>query len=431
MSMRDFALIFTALWGVILLLAFLSAPGVLRKSRLLTGKHASFVLIGIALITRLLPNLLLPMGAGYDIGSYRIVGQLVLNRADIYTSQEALKRHPYLPLQMYWMALALRTSEATGLPFVKLVRLAPILADVGITFLLFEGLKRLHGEETAQWGALAFAVNPISVFVSSCHGQFDSLPMLLILLSWYTLRFSTSTPALRVAGAAGWLGLGILDKSWPVLALPSLLREVKGWKRRILFLTCVGIVPAVGVGAYLFLFRASLWPVLVRAVGYNHGVGAWGYTSLLHLLSVLVPRLAAPFHWTGRNGRYVTLAALGLVWLLRARKQPSEEGILTILLAFLALTHAFSIQYLVWIVPFAVLSRQQKWLSRYVLAVLPYYILAYTTLVLDMRINRWMAWPQADWFLIRPSELPAWILSLVWLWRRINGEGCRGASSRK
>jgi len=419
---EDCILLLAMLWALLLLGCFLLLPRILKwQGSGLTKTQGLLLILGVALGARLVPNFLLPMGAGYDIESYQLVGRQVLSREDVYTSPETTNRHPYLPLQMYWMGFALLLADATEVSFVKIVRMAPIIADVGIALLLFKSLLQRHSPQEALLGGMLYAVNPIPIFVSAYHGQFDALPALCIMLSWYVVASSPSVP-FHLPRAAGWLGLGILDKSWPILAFPSLLGTVEGKMRKVLFLALVGTVPLLGLGGYLLLFDASAVPVLSRALGYNWGVGVWGYSYFLHLLSILVPDLDKLFWWIVRNGRYLTLTALGLVWLTRARKETSEAGILTILVAFFAVTHGFSIQYLVWVIPFAILNWERKWLTRYTLAALSYYVLTYTTLVLSMRITQWMPWPQADWFIIMPAGLPAWLVTVGWTRRRLLGE---------
>jgi len=110
------------IWAVTLLGLFSVALRLTRWSAQISHLRTLLIVAGIALCVRLIPNLFLPMGAGYDIESYQIVGNLVLHREDVYTSQEALRRHPYLPLQMYWMAFSLWLAQALNLPFVKIVR---------------------------------------------------------------------------------------------------------------------------------------------------------------------------------------------------------------------------------------------------------------------------------------------------------------------
>lgn len=410
------SLLIGALWATFLLgaycwIAFSSPPPVRSK------RQAFLLILLIALMARLVPNLLLPMGAGYDIDSYSIVGDLVLSGQDVYASSQAEERHPYLPFQMYWMALARWVAEATPFSFVRIVRLAPILFDVMIAMFIFSYLRRGVSLISAWRGGLLYALNPVPIFVCAYHGQFDAIPALFLILAIETLRHTSLG-----WGAGGWLGLGILSKSWPVLGLPSLLKRVEGWGRKIGFLVLAGLVPAIGVGFYLFLFGDNLRVILQRALGYNRGVGIWGYTYFFRLLSAL-KSCDAPFMWLIRNGRYLTLGVLGAVWFLRARKEAVVGSVLTTLVTFFAATHAFAIQYMMWLVPFAVLDRDHRWLTRYTVAAFLYMLLAYTTLILETHITRVLPWPQADWFIIMPAGLPAWLVAVGWTMKRLKAEG--------
>jgi len=369
----------------------------------------------VALAARLIPNLLLPVGAGYDIESYWIVGGLVLQGEEVYASPETLDRYPYLPLQMYWSGLARWVAESASLPFVKIVRLAPIAADVGIALLLFLSLRRTCTTAVALKGGLLYSLNTIPVLVSAYHGQFDAIPALCILLALYFLRASSLS-------AGAWLGLGILVKSWPALALPSLLAGAGRWKARLTLLGAAVAVPLAGIALYTVLFDADPTLVLMEAMNYNRGIAVWGYTYFFRLLSVLRTDLTAPLAWLVRYGRYLTLAALGLVWLVRARKEPPAAGILTLLVAFFAVTHAFAIQYLMWVVPFAILVQEYRWLRRYTLGALAYMFLAYYTLILANHVTQLLPWPQADWFIIIPAGLPAWLVAVAWAASRLAGK---------
>ena len=402
----------SALW-ILLLLA-----GWLRIQKHLPWAEASTVqavlLVGTAaLLARFVPNLLLPAGSAYDVESYRIVADLLLDGQEVYDQTASVNRHPYLPFQMYWMSLARWSSLALGLPFVKIVRLAPIAADVGIALLLFASLRRM-GTKAGLKGGLSYALNPIPVFVCAYHGQFDAIAALLTVLAIYWLNRS---PAL----AGGWLGLGILSKSWPVLALPSLFVGTRGLKNRTAFLGVTLAVPLAGIALYIALIGGDPGSILERALGYNWGLGVWGYTYSLRLISLIRPGSTALFDWFIQNGRYITLCALALVWLFRARKQQPGDGILTTLVAFLAVTHAFSIQYLMWVVPFAILVRDRRWLTRYTLAAFAYMFLVYMTLILTDKVTHLLPWPQADWFIIIPASIPAWLVTVGWLVSRVMG----------
>jgi hypothetical protein len=186
-----------------------------------------------------------------------------------------------------------------------------------------------------------------------------------------------------------------------------------------------GLNPLVGVLFYSSLFDAKFTTVIERAISYNSGIGIWGYTYFFKLLAYLRPAWSDLFGWLTNFGRFITLAGLAAVWWFRARKECPQEGILTILVAFFAISHAFSIQYLSWLIPFAILSaagytrRDLKWLTFYTIAAFLYMFIAYNTLVLQMTITKVLPWPQADLLIIIPAGIPAWIVCIAWTIKRV------------
>lgn len=414
----DWTIFFGLFWALLLLVSCLLVPPLLAKRWSRINRAALLLLVGVtALGARLVPNLVLPVGAGYDIESYQIVGGLFLQGQDVYTSPEAMNRHPYLPFQMYWMALSLLFSRTFNLPFVKIVRLLPILADTLIALLLTT-YRYPDSPEDALRRGFTYALNPVTVFVSAYHGQFDALPALFLALAICSLERSPI-----IAGI--WLGMGILDKSWPVLAFPTFLKDIRLWKKRFAFCIAVWLIPVIGVGLYAKISKAPVLPILGRALSYNWGVGVWGYTYFFYLVSTVWPIWTAPFQWLVRDGRYLTLAALGVIWVWRARRESPAAGLLTTLVGFFAVTHAFSIQYPMWVIPFALIGGAPSdtlWLRRYTLAIFCYMALTYSVFILTPAITHWMPWNQADTFIIRPIGLPAWGICVAWLVQRLKRE---------
>jgi hypothetical protein len=399
-----------AIWSLFLLASCLNLSYLLRKFPT-PSKFAWLWIILIALFARLIPNMILPMGAEYDIESFRIAGSLILQREDVYASPLAIDRHPYLPLQMYWMAFAVWLAESLHLPYVTVVRLLPILADLGVALLLFQ-IMRSRDELAAFQGALWYALNPIPVFVSAYHGQFDALPILLMMVAYFYLG--------RTGWVSGtWLGFAILAKSWPVLALPALIQGARTLRAKGYLLLFASLVPLLGVIAYSIVFKADVWNVLTRALSYNRGVGVYGYTYLFRLLSALDLVKNQVFEFVVNYGRFLTLVILGLVWIARARKEAPAAGILTVLITFFAVTHAFAIQYLGWLIPFGILNSEYRWLKWYCLAAYGYMSLVYFTLILDNSITRLLPWPQADLFIIIPASIPVWLVCLAWILSRM------------
>lgn len=405
--------IFSMLWALLALLVFLYVIQSPQKFERLPSPI--LLLVSISLFFRLIPAFFLAPGSNFDIESYRLVGQHVVAGEDVYSAEDTLKRYPYLPFQMYWSALSHLISERIPLSFESVVRLAPILADLLICLLIYYWSANQNRQEPALWAGLLYALNPLSIYVSAYHGQFDAIPVVMIILAFIYAEKNR-------AGISGlWLGLGVLTKSWPVLALllGGIYFRTK-WQK-LIFLIMFGIVPLAGVLIYAFSYHANILTVIKRATTYDSGIGVWGYTYLLRLLGLASVSFQQFYNEYYGISKYVTLLIIFMVWLLIARKQGLFAGMLTILLAFLAFTHAFSIQYLIWLLPFAILDQQFRWLKWYTLAAFSYMFLTYHTLILRMTINQLIPWPQADLALIIPTGLAAWLVVLAWFIERRKG----------
>ncbi len=403
-------LLLAAIWSFLLLIAFVVTPSRWK----MPARWPVLWLLLLALGVRLLPNAILKVGGGYDIQSFALVGEMLAKGSEIYAATEGVNRHPYLPFYLYWLAAAWKITQVGGFSFVQVVRLLPIATDVGLTLALFWGLC----QRNPQWAwraGLLYALNPVAVFVSAYHGQFDALPGLFILLAVIELARE------RPARSGVSLGLGILAKSFPVLALPSLFWAARTWRSRIALVLGAVFVPLVGVGVYSLWFSASPWLILHRALTYNWGVGIWGYTYLLRMAAQVFghPNL---YRWVLVWGRMLTLFFLALVFLWRARKENPARGILLVLLTFFALGHAFSIQYLVWLLPLAVWNGEFRWVQRYTLGAFAYMFLVYFSLILQTTITNLLPFQQADLYLIIPSGLPAWLVCMAWLVALLRGQ---------
>jgi len=121
---------------------------------------------------------------------------------------------------MYWMAFSQWISIRFNWSFLKVVRLAPILADSIVSLVLYKNLRSRTTHDQAFNTGFSYALNPISIYVCAYHGQFDAIPALFTLLAFTLAKQST-----LFAGSI--LGFGILNKSWPVLAFPFLLSNQK------------------------------------------------------------------------------------------------------------------------------------------------------------------------------------------------------------
>lgn len=376
-----------------------------------SGRPWSVVLLA-TLLARLLPMLFLPVGAGYDIESFHLVGEALLSGEDVYTSA-AIHRHPYLPLQMYLIGLALFLAQLTPLPFVVWVKMPPLLADVAITALIYRaGYRQSQSARTATLAALLYALNPISVLVSAYHGQFDAIPVLLLLLAWYYWHFGR-----RCLPSAIALGFAVLSKTWPIVLLPIVLIRLRPAKQLVLYTAVTLLVPISFTVAYIIAFRPELTPMLGRALTHTGPDGYWGLSALLAVGGKFSDDFQRLYETMVAFRRWL-LAAAGLLALWFTRKQAALDALTTVLLCVFAVSSGMGIQWLLWLVPFAILAGDTRWLRLYSLAGMLFLLVQ----LYGLHMYPWayhLFNPETADTIIRLGSIPAWITVLLWAGHRL------------
>jgi hypothetical protein len=366
-------------------------------------------LLFIAWMVRLIPTVLLPVGAGYDIESFRLVTDALSAGREVYTA--VFGRHPYLPLQMYILDAMATLANATGLPYVVAIKIPALLADVALTGVIYLAVKRTANRQLATYLALLYALNPVSVLVTAYHGQFEAITLLLAALAWWAWEEG------RRWRSAAALGFAILNKTWPVVLLPLFFIRLQGWRARAVYVLISLGIPALFVIGYLLYFDADPMPMLRRALTHRGVAGYWGPGAALSSLSQTLPELQPlvdVLFWL-RNWLLAAAVLFALWW---TRREPVLEAIVTSLLALFAVTVGFGIQWLLWIIPFALLAGEDVWVKRYSLAGALTLAVHLYGLHLYPWLNEWLAPASADW-VVRLSALPAWIIVVLWAAERL------------
>ncbi len=294
-----------------------------------------------------------------DIYNYRLVASAVLDRRDVYEINKGLlSPHPYLPLQMYAFAAALRIADATPFTFFTLVRLPQAIAHLGTAVVIYQAVRRRGDGERAFTFALSYALCPLPLVISAYHGQFDAVSVFLAVAAWYVFAFHEQTP--RAMACCGVLvGLGILDKSWPALLLPVLLYHGRGLTPRAALLGGAVLVPAAGVLAYLAAFGGSFHLLRVAATGYSGPENKEGQTYVLSRIASRIGDASRLLNWDNNHGTIILAAVLVVTALIVIPRRSPLPAIVALLVAFLASTTVAGIYHLLWILPFALLAGQR------------------------------------------------------------------------
>lgn len=260
-------------------------------------------------------------------------------------------------------AVAVRTlARATGLPFAFLFKLPMIAADVVLAALLGRLASRDGRDERAALRVTAaYALSPLAIAISAYHGNTDSLCAALALAAAALLARG------RPAASGLALGAALNVKLVPILLAPALLLQCPDLRSARRFVLTLGgallpFAPFVAVQPAGF-YGATL--------GYGSEWNLWGPAALIYaaqriLSSRLVPVVSA---YVG-HGTGALLGAVGLVSLagrLLPRWNPIELcgacfGLL------LAIAPGFGLQYLIYALPFVLLSSFRSGLAYSALA---------------------------------------------------------------
>lgn len=179
-----------------------------------------------------------------------------------------------------WALLLRGVSEvasSAGVSFDKAVGLLLLLADAAATWLVWRIARdRLHLSAARSAGAaLLFFANPVSVFVTGFHVQFDNLAVLFLLGA---LHLAGRKPP-RQAAAAGALAASLLVKQ--VTFFHPLLFARRGEKS----LSPLAVVPYAVFFASLLPYWIAGQPV-ERVFGYGSLAEDYGIAMLLKLPGV-------------------------------------------------------------------------------------------------------------------------------------------------
>lgn len=330
------------------------------------GRQFMWLLLGLGATIRL-AFALSPADQGFDLQSEAAVNAALAHhglhvysalREGVLVGGARAYRWPYPPGFFPWIEIAGWLGTHTAVAFHTWLKLPAIVADCVLAWLVQGFLGRRGAGEWARLAGLSLvALGPLPVAISAYHGQIDSvaiLPAALALVLWE--RIDTRR---RVLVCGGLIGLGTAIKWVPLIMLLPLLPHA-GSRRQ------AGML----VGAALTVLLVALAPF---AIADPHGVARIfdykGAPGLGGLGLILQPGLAAdwlhglPLGFSGvsrllyDHGTLLTLAAIvamgATVWRLR----PSPEaGAVLVWLTLYVFSANFFLQYMVWGLPFFLMS---------------------------------------------------------------------------
>ena len=338
----------------------------LQKARRLYAGHSDLVLFTVLFVAFRLMTLLLYRPGGF-IADYSDYNTSYLPFAQ--WSDQGL--YPFVHYWLEWPPLF--AWLVVGVYRISL--LFPQWVDgrlwyntlLGLSFLLFEtgnfvliylmGLE-IYERSKALRCALIYACLFAPVYVWS--GWNDSVSLFFLLLGLYLLLRNKPVMAGIISGVGFWF------KVIPVLLVPVGLRVLAGLRRRALFLVGLGAALLVIALPFLWLNAGFLWAFFANLLGRSSWETVWALLDGYYSYGVVsADRLTVPSDFSSHASSLpwpviTAIFALVLLWLY-TRRVAYGDHLRTIALAGLTInlftlySKGYSPQFIVQLIPFAVL----------------------------------------------------------------------------
>lgn len=299
--------------------------------------HYSYMkkLLPTLFIAFLLYSLVIYLSApfkNYDTQSYNVIGVLTLNGISVYPDP-AISRHPYLPFFLFLETGALLLARLIHIPQIIILKFIFTLFHLFSVYAIYR-LTKKNIKTT-----FLYAINPISLLIIAFHGQFDIIPLTLLLYSIVLLGEK------RYSHVTFLLGLAFTAKTWPILFIVPFLKRIP---KKFWLVFC--IPPLFFLLTYTALFFSTSFVSIVRVIAVYQGVGGiWGFGKFLSLLEA--DKLTLLIY------KMLFVSGLLLYSVLQKKEQIIEE-LMTLLFTFFIFTPGFGIQWLIWPLPFFFLSKK-------------------------------------------------------------------------
>lgn len=331
----------------------------------------------------------------------------VLEHLNIYSATRQI--FPYSPVSMFLPALCAKLSFAINVPFHIVMKMPCVIADVCIALSIYLVMIRKEQKNAFRWG-LFYALNPLSILISSFHGNVISISTLLTFLAYTVLLFGIER---NYRLSALILGLAIGFRSYPVLLLPLFLIKLHIPLRKKFEYALYATVPTViSFIPFLILDYKS---VIREAFGYS-GFPDYGLVAILRAIrsfraDALLYHLPDDLHLVLHDITKILFLVVYVIILIAAARKNLIVLIISVFLMFYFVYAGISSQYFIWILPFAFLNKDK---------LLKYYLLLSTLALVNFY---WLYHPHIIFGRLEPPNVNLSILlfgeivslSLLWV----------------
>ncbi len=260
------------------------------------------------------------------------------------------------PFWMQFLFAIKQIAKLTGLSPITGVQAVLIgceTVNLGIVYFLS---AKLFPDKNAfpalLWG---LALNPVCIFLSCMHCNYDVFVGLWVLLAvWMLIVYSRDRAPDAWLMACFFLGMGILTKTVPAILAPLLLVGIRALPIRTILFGALLLAAPFAIGMSV-LFALEPHGVMSHVIGYRSIAGWYGITGLMWTVGIpegiAYYKLLSPVLFLG--------LILASAWLCFRRRALSAGQIITaaslLMLAIPTFGPGYSPPYILWVLPVALL----------------------------------------------------------------------------
>ena len=311
------------------------------------------LLIGAFFAARILFILFIPFTNSTDLNSWLHVMNVLEAGGNPYRETEVLNWPPF------WMQILFgirQLSSYTGLSPITGIQGVLIACEALILCIAyFIGQRFFEGKNVFKALLFGIAINPVCIFLSCMHCNYDVFVGLWVLLAaWMLIEYSLNKSPDTWLMACFFIGMGILTKTVPAILVPLLLIGIRGLPHRTKIFGALLLAAPFAIGMSV-LFSLEPRGVMHNVISYRSMGGWYGFTGIIWTLGAgtLLPayKILSPFLFLA-----VMLFAAWKCYRTAALK-PAQVlmSVLLLLLFVPTFGPGYAPPYILWFLPVAVL----------------------------------------------------------------------------
>ncbi len=236
----------------------------------------SIVLFAIAFVFRAIFGII--FFGGIDLRSYAVLAYATLNH-----SLPSVPFFNYFPLGAFYWWFAGWLHVKTALPYAFAFKVVPIFFDALLTVLIYQMLRK-RGSNVAFACGLLYAFSPLTLIIDCMHGQWESVFLFFLLLSFYIRDYYADS--LKKYMCVGFLfAVSFLIKPLSIIFLPLLIVVRHDlWKELLRFKKCLFFIGSGLLLGFSFAFFVAFWFVKSQSISLAmlmKTISAWGMGLLI------------------------------------------------------------------------------------------------------------------------------------------------------